>query len=407
MFRTESDLMDYVNDNDVKFVRLAFCDIFGTQKNISIMASELNRAFETGISFDASAIKGFGMEEKSDLFLFPDPSTFSVLPWRPTHGRVVRLYCDIRYPDGRTFELDGRQLLKNTVAKAKNAGYNCYMGAECEFYLFKTGENGEPTNEPFDHGGYMDIMPADKGENVRREICLTLEEMGIPFESSHHEEGPGQNEIDFKYSGALTSADNVTTYKSVVRTIAERNGLHASFAPKPLKDCAGNGMHINMSVRRLGEEEMDQSLQMSFMAGIMEHIVEMTAFLNPVPESYERLGAFKAPKYVTWSPENRSQLVRIPAAVGQYSRIELRSPDCMANPYLAYALLIEAGIDGIGRKLKPMEPLNINLYTAPESILKKLRKLPENFSEAIAIAEKSNFITSVMSDKIIRAYKDR
>ena len=407
MFRTASDVIEYVNDNDVKFVRLAFCDIFGAQKNISIMAAELTRACEIGISFDASAIKGFGMEEKSDLFLFPDPSTFSVLPWRPTHGRVVRLYCDIRYPDGRPFELDGRQLLKNTVAKVKNAGYNCFMGAECEFYLFKTGENGEPTKEPLDRGGYMDITPADKGENVRREICLTLEEMGIPFESSHHEEGPGQNEIDFKYSGALSSADNVTTYRSVVRTIAERNGLHASFAPKPLKDCAGNGMHINMSVRKFGELETDNSIQMSFMAGVMEHVAEMTAFLNPVPESYERLGAYKAPKYVTWSPENRSQLIRIPAATGEYSRIELRSPDCMANPYLAYALLIEAGVEGIRKGLEPMAPLNINVFTAPESVLEKLNKLPGSLPEAIAAAEKSNFITSVISDKIIKAYKDR
>ncbi len=407
MFRTESDVIEYVNDNDVKFVRLAFCDIFGTQKNISIMPSELNRAFETGISFDASAIKGFGMEEKSDLFLVPDPATLSVLPWRPAHGRVVRLYCDIRYPDGRPFELDGRQLLKNTVAKVKNAGYNCYMGAECEFYLFKTGENGEPTKEPFDNGGYMDIMPIDKGENIRREICLTLDDMGILFESSHHEEGPGQNEIDFKYSGALSSADNVITYRSVVRTVAERNGLYASFDPKPLKNFAGNGMHINMSVRRLGEEQTNESIQPSFMAGIMEHIVEMTAFLNPVPESYERLGAFKAPKYVAWSPENRSQLIRIPAAAGEYSRIELRSPDCLTNPYLAYAMLMEAGLDGINRGLKPMEPLNMNVFTAPSSVLEKLEKLPESFLDAMAIAKKSNFITSVFSDKIIRAYKDR
>ena len=407
MFQTENEVIEYVNENDVKFVRLAFCDIFGTQKNISIMALELHRAFNIGISFDASAIMGFGMEEKSDLFLFPDPSTFSVLPWRPAHGRVVRLFCDIRYPDGRPFELDGRQLLKNTVAKVRNAGYNCYMGAECEFYLFKTGEKGEATNEPFDNGGYMDIMPADKGENVRREICMTLEEMGIMVESSHHEEGPGQNEIDFKYSEALSSADNVTTYKSVVRTIAERNGLYASFDPKPLKNYAGNGMHINMSIRRLGENFMCEDIETNFMAGIMEHIVEMTAFLNPAFQSYERLGAFKAPSYVTWSHENRSQLVRIPAAVGEYNRIELRSPDCLTNPYIAYTLLIEAGLDGVKRRLEPMAPVDINLYTAPKDVLAAYKKLPENFSEAITVAGKSNFIRSVISSNIISAYKDR
>jgi len=405
MYRTESEVFDFIRENDVKFIRLAFCDVFGVQKNISILASELKRALEVGISFDASAIEGFGTAEKSDLFLFPDTSTLSILPWRPSHGRVIRFFCDIRNPDGSAFELDCRNLLKKTAAKLKNEGYICNIGSECEFYLLKTNEKGEPTSEPLDYGSYMDTAPIDKGENVRREICLTLEEMGIAVESSHHEQGPGQNEIDIKYSDPVSSADNVITYKFVVRTIAERNGLFASFYPKPFKNCAGNGMHINMSLSRTGGIGMDKELEGSFLAGILEHIEEITAFLNPTHESYERLGAFKAPKYVTWSPENRSQLVRIPAATGEYTRIEVRSPDCMANPYIAYTLLLEAGLDGIKRGLVPPEPQRINLYTAPESFLAGLRKLPDSLSEAMELAEKSEFVRSILNQKIIDAYK--
>ncbi len=407
MYRTENDVLDFVNENDVKFIRLAFCDVYGNQKNVSITPLELSRAFGTGISFDASAIKGFGMEEKSDLLLFPDPSTLAVLPWRPAHGRVIRFYCDIRRPDGSPFELDARQLLKRTVAKAKAEGFGFHMSAECEFYLFKTDEYGEPTKETLDRGGYLDITPADKGENVRREICLNLEQMGVQFESSHHEEGPGQNEIDMRYSDALSSADDVTTYKSVVRTIAELSGLHACFSPKPIRDQAGSGMHINMSVRRAGEEAMTEELKNGLLAGILEHIESMTAFLNPVSESYERLGVCKAPKYISWAPENRSHLIRVPAAAGEYARLELRSPDCMANPYIAYALLIEAGMDGIKRGLKPPEALEINMYKAPEELLSKLRKLPDSLSEAFAIAEASGFVRAVLPPKMIEAFKYR
>ncbi len=407
MYRSESDVLDFVNENDVKFIRLAFCDVYGNQKNVSITPPELPRAFNTGISFDASSIDGFGMEERSDLLLFPDPSTLAVLPWRPSHGRVIRFFCNIAHPDGRPFELDGRQLLRNTVSKIRHEGFNCFISAECEFYLFKTDEYGRPTKEPLDNGGYLDITPADKGENVRREICLSLEEMGIRLESSRHEEGPGQNEIDMKYTEALESADNVTTYKSVVRAIAELSGLHASFSPKPLPDEAGNGMHINISVRRTHEAAMTPELQSSFMAGILEHIAEITAFLNPVPESYERLGVFKAPKYVSWAPENRSHIIRVPAAAGEYARLELRSPDCMANPYIAFALIMEAGIDGVKRGLTPPAALNINMFKAPADVLSKLKKLPESFEEAMALAEGSAFVRALVPAPIIEAYKNR
>lgn len=405
MFYTESEVITFINESDIKFIRLAFCDIFGVQKNVSIMPSELPRAFETGISFDASAIKGFGDESKSDLFLFPDPSTLSLLPWRPSHGRVVRFFCDIKYSDGSPFALDGRYILKQAVAAAKQAGFLCNIGAECEFYLFKTDEDGNPTQIPFDNAGYMDIAPKDKGENVRREICLSLEEMGILPESSHHEEGPGQNEIDFKYSNPLSSADNVITFQSVVKTIASRNGLYATFRPKPLPDQSGNGLHINLSPQKIGSPFCEQRYLDCFMAGIMNRICEITAFLNPCAESYRRLGTFKAPRYVSWSPQNRSHLIRIPAEKGEYSRIELRSPDSMANPYLAYALLIQAGLEGIQKGLLPGKPLHVNLYTAPEQVRAALKQLPQNLEDAIKLAGNSEFVSRILTKYMVDAYR--
>ena len=392
MVYTADEVFDYVEQEDVKFIRLAFCDIYGKQKNISIMPEELRRAFNDGISFDASAIRGFGNEARSDLLLFPVPSTLNVLPWRPTHGKVVRMFCDIKYPDGTPFEMDSRLILKNAVAEAKKSGYDVQFGSEFEFYLFKINENGEPTKEPFDHAGYMDVAPEDKGENVRREICLTLLDMGIRPESSHHEEGPGQNEIDFRYSDAVTAADNAMNFISVVKAAAMHNGLYADFSPKPLKGESGNGMHINMSVK--SKDGIDKTPY--FMAGIMKHIREITAFLNPCEESYERFGEKKAPKYITWSPGNRSQLIRIPAAKGEYQRIELRSPDPTANPYIAYALLIYAGLDGIKNELQVPEAVNVNLFTADESVTKSLETLPKSLKEAKAIAKGSSFVNAVL-----------
>lgn len=391
------EVMTFVEEEDVKFIRLAFCDIHGRQKNISIMPNQLKKAFSDGISFDASAVDGFGDIVKSDLFLHPDPSTLTILPWRPSHGRVVRMFCDIKYPDGRHYEKDCRYILKRATEEAAKKGISCFFGSELEFYLFKTDENGEPTKEPFDHAGYMDIAPDDKGENVRREICFTLLDMGISPESSHHEEGPGQNEIDFRYSGALNAADNAITFKSVIHTVARRNGLFADFSPKPLLHESGNGMHINISLRSEGGRDYTDN----FMAGILAHIVEMTAFLNPTEDSYKRLGEHKAPKYVTWSPENRSQLIRIPAEKGEYKRIELRSPDPCANPYIAYALLIYAGLDGIEKNLKPSEPLNVNLYTAGAEITDRLTNLPDTLAKARAAAANSEFIKRILPDGFI------
>ena len=397
---TKEEVMQYVKEEDVKFIRLAFCDIYGKQKNISIMPSELPRAFKDGIAFDASAIRGFGDETHSDLMLHPDPSTLSVLPWRPEHGRVVRMFCTITYPDGRIFECDTRSILIRAIDDAKKCGIAFDFGPELEFYLFKLDELGNKTDTPYDEAGYMDIAPEDRGENIRREICLMLEQMGIRPESSHHEEGPGQNEIDFRYSDALTAADNAQTFETVVKTVSGRNGLWADFTPKPLKDKAGNGFHINISAN---SEKGEVSLS-HIIAGVMKFIPEMTAFLNPSKSSYERFGQSKAPAYISWSAENRSQLVRVPAAVYEQKRVELRSPDPTANPYLAFALLIYAGLYGIQNNLTPPPASDINLFKADEETLSQFKKLPASLDEAITVMKESTFIRKHLPEQIIELY---
>ena len=397
---TQEDVLTFIEEENVKFIRLAFFDVFGIQKNISILSQELPRAFKEGISFDASAIAGFAHEGKSDLFLHPDPSTLCILPWRPMDGRVVRMYCDIRYPDGTLFECDSRQLLKKAIQTASKENIQVDFGAEVEFYLFKENEAGPDVRIPFDQAGYMDVAPKDHGEDIRREICFTLFEMGIQPEASHHEEGPGQNEIDFRYSDALSAADQTSTFKWVVEMTAMSNGLQADFTPKPLREEAGNGMHINMSLH-----DDQQDLQEAFMAGILEHIREMTLFLNPHKDSFLRLGEKKAPRYISWSYENRSQLIRIPAVKGSRRRIELRSPDPTANPYLCYALLIYAGLDGIRRKLKAPKPLDVNLYTADDALLSSLQQLPLSHEEAWQAANSSLFIHSLLPQAYFDAYR--
>lgn len=395
---SNEEIIQYVTEEDVKFIRLAFCDIFGKQKNVSIMPNELKRVFEYGIAIDASAIHGFGGDVHSDLFLHPDSSTLSVLPWRPEHGKVVRMFCNVSYPDGRPFECDTRRILQGAVDLAASAGVSFRFGSEMEFYMFKRDENGEPTNIPYDRAGYMDIAPEDKGENVRREICLTLERMGIRPESSHHEEGPGQNEIDFRYSDPITAADNAVTFRSVVNTIAARNGLFADFSPKPIADQPGNGMHINMSAFIGGNAVMPPVI-----AGVLEHIYDMTLFLNRTEDSYKRFGSNKAPKYISWSGENRSQLIRIPAAEGEYRRAELRSPDPMCNPYLAFALIIRAGLDGILNGAELPMVADINMYSQPKDH-SSYKKLPGTLSAAKEAAKNSSFISDCLPQSIIDDY---
>lgn len=392
MKNSVNDVMDFVKEEDVKFIRLAFCDAEGKIRNASIMPGELENAFKNGVSFDASAV-GFGKVEKSDLFLFPDPDTLTLLPWRPSHGRVIRLFCDIKYLDGTPFELDSRNVLKNAVAYAGRSGITCNFGTEFEFYLFKLDENGEKTRIPCDNAGYMDVAPDDKGENVRREICLTIEEMGLSPECSHHEEGPGQNEIDFKYSDALSSADHAVIFRNATETISYKNGLWASFDPKPLPDKSGSGMHVNVSViSEKGEDVFD-----SFVAGVLKEVKNMTYFLNKTEQSYLRLGEMKAPGRVCWGNSNRSALIRIPASkTGK--RFEMRSPDGKANVYLVYALIIYAGVEGVKNKLKLPAEQKENAFGIAGG---DAELLPDSLNAARELAVNSEFIRKFLDEKFI------
>ena len=398
---TADEVIQYVSEEDVKFVRMAFCDVYGKQRNVAIMAAELPRAFDHGIAIDASAVPGFDMDVRSDLFLRPNPETLKELPWRPQHGRVAHMFCDVVHPDGSPFAADARRLLRAVAEDAAEKGYTFRFGTEMEFYLFKLDELGAPTKEPFDAAGYMDVAPEDRGENVRREICLTLERMGIFPESSHHESGPGQNEIDFRYADPVTAADNAVMFRSVVRTVAAQNGLWADFSPRPLPDRDGNGMHINVSATKDGQELSPLALA----PGLLEHVREMTRFLNPAEQSYERLGRDKAPLYVSWSEQNRSQLLRVPAAAGKFRRLELRSPDALANPYLAFALMICACLDGIERQLPLPERADVNLLRADEATLAKYERLPLSLAEATELAEQSAFIRAHIPAEVLAAYQ--
>ncbi|MGE4454339.1 MAG: glutamine synthetase family protein [Sphaerochaeta sp.] len=397
MSNTQQEVMQFIKEQDVRFARLVFCDIFGQIKNISISASELERAFSSGISFDASSVKGFLQVDESDLLLFPDPATLSILPWRPAQGRVVRFFCTIRRPDGTLFEGDTRSLLQETVRKASLQGYSFGVGPECEFYLFKTDEEGRATYQPLDGGSYLDVAPLDKGENVRREICLTLEQMGFTTERSHHESGPGQNEIDFKYSSPVEAADDFITFKSVVKTIADRSGLFASFLPKPLQGESGSGLHFNLSIKAEGEDY--NTLESAMCAGILNRIQEISLFLNPLTNSYERLGSFEAPKYVGWGRANRSLLIRIPYTSGEYRRIEVRSADPACNPYLAITLLIAAALEGIKHSLLLEGEYQGSAYQKQEG-----RMLPSSLAEAMEFAKNSTFIKDTIPERLLSCF---
>lgn len=409
---TVDEVLQFVQENDVKFVRLAFCDIFGTLKNIAIMADELPNVFRYGKAFDASAVKGFMYEGETDLVLFPDPSTLMVLPWRPRQGRVALFFCDIRHPNGEAFDGDGRYLLKTAVDACARMGYTATIGTECSFYLFETDEKGDPTDVPFDRGGFFDVAPLDKGENIRRQICLSLEEMGLHPESSHHEQGPGQNVIDFRYSDPLGAADHMISLKSAVQSVSAVNGLYASMMPKPLKNEAGNGVHLNLSVSYRGEclfrspEKGMSEMARQFIAGILSHIREITVFLNPVVESYERLSSPDAPRFVTWSWQNRAQLIRIPVSSRDSSRIELRSPDPCMNPYVAFALILMAGLDGISRKLELCESTNIDLSRAGAERTGNIPVLPGNLREAALLAKESDFVRGILPERMLSAFVD-
>ena len=394
MKRTAQDILNFVEDNDVKFAKLTFCDIFGNQKNISLFASELPRAFSQGISFDGSSFlshrrlheRGGRATWSSGPIPTPPPCCPGVPPKAGSSGCTATSRC----PDGKPFEGNCRGYLQSVVGRAKAMGLTCNVGCECEFYLFETDENGNPTHIPLDHGGYFDIPPLDLGENIRREICFAIEEMGLHPEHSHHESGPGQNEVCFLYTAALQSADNLNTFKSTVKAIAARNGLFASFMPKPLADQPGSGLHVNISLVRDGKNLFEGDLRPDseaghFVAGILAHARELTAFCNPVPNSYARLGANEAPLYVSWSRQNRSQLVRLPSASGRtVPRGAARSPNPAGNPYLVIGLILAAGLDGIQRELPMPEAVNRNLFHP--SAAAGLESLPRSLREAITVA---------------------
>ena len=394
------ELMQFVEEENVEFIRLAYFDVFGHQKNIAIMSGELERAVRWGVSIDGSAVDGFEADVRSDLFLKPDLSTISIVPWRPSDSRVCRIFCDVVYPDGTPFESDTRYILRQAVRAAAARGIEVKFGSEMEFYVFRRDSQGQPTMTPIDRGGYMDVEPLDAGENLRRDICFALQEMGVTPESSHHERGPGQMEIDFRYSDPITAADNTSTVRWAVRSICAADGCFADFSPKPLPGEPGSGMHLNISVHSDGDKDYTDE----FLAGIMKYVRDITLFLNPCQQSYMRLGRMEAPRYVSWAVQNRSQLIRIPADPSGRRRIELRSPDPEANPYLAFALLIRAGLYGIEHHLTLPAPLDINLYKADPVLMRGLEQLPTSLQEAVQIARASTMVKEFVPAGCLEAY---
>lgn len=369
---SKEDIIRLADENDVEFIRMQFTDIFGQMKNVAITRAQLEKALNNQIMIDGSSIEGFTRIHESDQYLHPDLDTFVILPWRPQHERVARLICDVYNPDGTPFVGDPRHVLKNVLDKAAKLGYTFNVGPECEFFLFDTDEHGCPTTQTSDEAGYFDLGPLDHGEGTRREICIALEAMGFEIEASHHEVAAGQHEIDFKYADALTAADNIMTFKLAVKTIAQRNGLHATFMPKPIFGMNGSGMHTNMSLFKDGkniffDENGERKLSReaySFIAGLLEHAKSLVAVTNPLVNSYKRLvPGYEAPVYLAWSASNRSALIRIPAARGQSTRVELRCPDPSCNPYLALAVCLAAGLDGIERGLVPPEEVTENIFS--------------------------------------------
>jgi glutamine synthetase len=412
---TREDIIRIVKEEDVKFIRLQFTDILGTLKNVTITPGQLEKALNNQCMFDGSSIEGFVRIEESDMYLHPDINTFALFPWYSQNGRIARLICDIYLPDGKPFEGDPRHVLKKQVERAARLGYTFNVGSECEFFLFNTDEFGHPTTITHDTAGYFDLGPADMGESCRRDICLNLEEMGFEIEASHHEVAFAQHEIDFKYSDALSAADDLITFKLVVKTCADANGLCATFMPKPITGRAGSGLHINMSLFRDGqnvfsnsENKMGLSQEgLSFIAGVMKHIKGICAVTNPLVNSYKRLvPGFEAPCCIAWTNGNRSALIRIPESRGPATRIELRSPDPAGNPYLSFALLLAAGLDGIENKLQPIPPVSANVYgiSEEERVTSGIDSLPADLNEAVSEMKADPFVRDVLGEHIFQKY---
>ncbi|MDO4314807.1 MAG: type I glutamate--ammonia ligase [Oscillospiraceae bacterium] len=412
---TKEDIIRLVRDEDIQFIRMQFTDIFGQLKNVAITASQIERAVNNEIMMDGSSIEGFVRIEESDQYLWPDLDTFAILPWRPQYGKVARLICEVHNPDGTPFVGDPRNVLKRALQQAESMGYTFNIGSEPEFFLFQTDEDGRPTTRTSDEAGYFDLGPLDHGESTRREICLCLEEMGFEIEASHHEVAAGQHEIDFKYADALHAADNIMTFKLAVKALAQKNGLHATFMPKPVYGAAGSGMHINMSLFRKGRNVfLDESapgqlspLAYQFIAGLLAHVQGFCALTNPLVNSYKRLvPGYEAPCYLAWSSSNRSALIRIPAPRGQGTRVELRSPDPSCNPYLVFAACLAAGLEGIEKGLTPPAevPENINAMTPEARAALGIQRLPGTLEAAIHALEADQLVLDTLGPHVSAQY---
>lgn len=413
---TKQDILNLIEDEDIRFIRLQVTDLMGQMRNVAVTVSDIEKVIDSGCLFDGSAIEGFTRIEESDMFLVPNLDTFTIFPWRPHQGKVARFICDLYTPEGELYREDPRYILKKALKEADEMGFTFKVGPECEFFLFKTDDDGNPTTIPSDGGGYFDLAPVDNGENCRREICLTLEDMDYKVKASHHEVAPGQHEVDFAYDEALITADRLITFKTVVKTIAKRHGFHATFMPKPLEDIHGNGMHLNMSLFKDGKNIFNDSndrfglseAAYQFMAGLLKYTRDMFCLTNPTVNSYKRIiPGFEAPCYVAWSKKSKSPLVRVPAARdSENARIELRSPDPTANPYLAIAACLKAGLMGIKEKLTPPPSIDINIYNLSDDERKALgiNSVPISLNEALQIAKESVFFKELMGGTMAKKY---
>ena len=414
---TKEDIIRLVEEEDVEFIRLQFTDIFGNLKNVAITASQLERALNNQCMFDGSSIEGFVRIEESDMYLHPYYNTLEIFPWRPQQGKVARLICDVYRPDGTPFEGDPRHVLQRAIAKAAEQGYTFKVGPECEFFLFQSDENGLPTTITYEQAGYFDLGPMDFGENARRDMVMTLEDMGFVVEASHHEVAPSQHEIDIQYDEALATADNIMTFKLAVKSIAKQHGLHATFMPKPVYGVNGSGMHINMSLYHNGRNIFADSSDGNglskeayyFIGGLMKHMKAITAIVNPLINSYKRLvPGYEAPVHIAWSAKNRSPLIRIPAAGGEGTRIELRSPDPAANPYLALAVCLGAGLEGIEQKLMPPASVDCNIFemSQEEKNACKIEEIPGTLLEAIEALEQDPLMKEILGEHVYHKYME-
>ena len=412
---TKEDIIRMVEEEDVEFIRMQFTDIFGQLKNVAITKSQIEKAVNNQVMIDGSSIEGFVRINESDQYLYPDLDSFTILPWRPNQGKVARLICDVYTPSGEPFIGDPRGVLKRVLEKAASMGYSFNVGPECEFFLFETDSEGRPTTKTGDEAGYFDLGPLDKGESTRREICFALEDMGYEIEASHHEVAAGQHEIDFKYDNALAAADKVMTFKLAVKTLAQKNGLHATFMPKPIFGINGSGMHTNMSLFKDGKNvfyDPDGELGLSkeaysFIAGILTHVKGMTAVTNPLVNSYKRLvPGYEAPCYLAWSASNRSALIRIPASRGMGTRVELRSPDPSCNPYLAFAVCLAAGLDGIEKGLTPPAEITDNIFAMDDATRQAngIDNLPGSLIDAVEELKKDEVIKETLGEHVYSQY---